>query len=157
MGARRNSGRKVIPMEIKKVKGTYFKDRDPGTLPPSPDRPVSPEMLNARAKEIFDTLTQRLSDTGRATDTFTEIQALCAMRLEEVEHLSGIIRVMGMFYVVTNRNGEEAIRKHPAVEFRETALRHAHGLLAELALTHVASQKVGPVKPKPTVNEFEGF
>ena len=34
-GARSGSGRKVVPIEVKKAKGTYRKERDKKTVPPS--------------------------------------------------------------------------------------------------------------------------
>jgi phage terminase small subunit len=169
-------GRKVIPIPIKKAKGTYQKCRDKGSIEPSSKKPHPPSWLTPRAKQIFHQITKRLEDTGRASATFTEVQALLASRLEEVERfdkmLNGEIsiefekgegeekeakKINGYVYVTTNSFGDPILKDNPAVAQRKEAMRHAHSLLAELGLTHVSAEKFGSRGNKPKKNDFEGF
>jgi P27 family predicted phage terminase small subunit len=161
------AGRKVIPIEIKKVKGTNRPHREKEVPEPSKEKPLPPSWLNGRAKQIFHHMVRRLDDLGMASRSHTEAIALLACRMEEVERFDKMLnnsvdektgeKVNGYVYKTTNSYGDDILKEHPAVRLREKAARHVHSLLTEFGLTPAAAQKVGTPKKKEKKNEFEGF
>ena len=148
-------GRKVIPIDIKKAKGTYQACRDKGQPDVSNKKPSPPILLCQREKQIFNILTERLG--SRATASYTEIQTMCAQRLYEVEDCDETIKKEGATFKTSNSFGDSIIKEHPASKLREKAIRHAQSLLAALGLTPVDGLKFGTGKNSEKKNEFEGF
>lgn len=148
-------GRKVLPMEIKKAKGTFQACRHKGTPETSDKKPVPPSWLTPRAKQIFHLLSKRLGD--RATATYTEVQALCASRMDEAERFDKILNEASYVYITANSFGDQVMKPRPEVAMRKEAMRHVQSLLAELGLTATAAHKVGATQEKKKGNEFEGF
>ena len=141
------AGRKIVPIEIKKLKGTYRKCRDRNPPPSSKGRPTAPAWLNTAAKRKFGIVVRRLDDLSMASSSYTEAIALLASRLEEVERHTALLEVEGFLL-------DE--RAHPAVKLREQAMLHAHKLLVEFGLTAAAIQKVAAQKKEKQVkNPFE--
>jgi P27 family predicted phage terminase small subunit len=138
-------GRKVVPIEIKKARGTYRKDRDKKAPTASRKRPLPPAWLNTRAKQIFWHMVGRLKDVGLASRTHTESLALLCSRLEEIERLDRYLSDPAITYTCDTFNaaGKPIVRLRPEVELRREAMRHAHALLAEFGLTPASRQKVG--------------
>jgi P27 family predicted phage terminase small subunit len=171
-----NAGRKVIPIDIKKAKGTYQPCRDREVAPPSNKKPVPPSWLNARAKQIFHNMVKRLAEIHLDSATYTEAIALLSSRLEEVERFDKILNegmpieiedpetkekkmVMSNGYVYSTHNsyGDAILKENPAVALREKAFRHVHTLLTEFGLTGASAQKVGKPKDKSKASEFDDF
>ena len=150
-------GRKTIPINIMRAKGTLKKHRIKNVPDPSDKRPISPSWLNKRAKQIFWHMTNRLNDIGLASRTHTEAIAALSSRMEEVERFDKILNDEGYFYNAKNSLGFEVKKEHPAAKLREKAIRHVHSLLTEFGLTPASIQKVGSTKKKPRGNDFEGF
>ncbi|MBW2645115.1 MAG: P27 family phage terminase small subunit [Deltaproteobacteria bacterium] len=148
-------GRKIIPIDVKKAKGTYQACRDKGQPEVSAQKPIPPKALSEREKQIFNILTERLG--SRATASYTEVQTMCAQRLCEVEECDKTIENEGATYKTSNSFGDAIIKEHPASKLREKALRHAQSLLAAMGLTHVDGLKFGTGKSTEKKNEFEGF
>lgn len=149
------AGRKVLPIAIKKAKGTYQACRDKGAPDVSNKKPVPPSWLTPRAKQIFHLLSKRLGD--RATATYTEVQALCASRMDEVERFDKILNEASYVYITANSFGDQVMRPRPEVAMRKEAMRHVQSLLAELGLTATAAHKVGGSTSTKKKNEFDGF
>jgi P27 family predicted phage terminase small subunit len=149
------AGRKIIPMEEKKAKGTYRPHRDKGTPETSSKKPHPPEWMTKRAKQIFHLLTKRLG--SRASATYTEVQALCASRMDEVERFDKILNEAAYVYITANSFGDQVMKPRPEVSMRKEAMRHVQSLLAELGLTMTAAHKVGAPQGKKKGNEFDGF
>lgn len=153
-----NAGRKIIPIEIKKAKGTHRPHRDKITPPPSDKKPTPPSWLNKRAKQIFRHLVDhRLSDIGMASRTYTEGIALLASRQEEAERYTKILDESGYVYAAINSYGEKVVKVRPEIALRREAMRHVHSLLAEFGLTGASAQKIGKPKEKKQKNEFSVF
>ena len=159
-------GRKVVPISIKEAKGTNRKHREKEVVPPSTEQPVPPAWLCPRAKEIFGEMTVRVGELRLASATYTEVLALLACRLEEVERFDRMLNeaadvdgnpANGYVYQTTNSFGDAILKEHPAVRLREKAARHAHSLLTEFGLTPAAAQKVGTSKKTAKQNDFDGF
>ena len=154
------AGRKIIPINIKKAKGTHQPCRDKVVPEPSKEKPVPPKWLNGRAKQIFRHMVKRLDELGLASRSHTEAIALLACRMEEVERFDKMLNdgnENGYVYKTTNSYGDDILKEHPAVRLREKAARHVHSLLTEFGLTPSSAQKVGTPKKKDKKNDFEGF
>ena len=149
------AGRKVLPIEIKKAKGTYQACRDKGTPETSDKRPIPPSWLTPRAKQIFHLLTKRLGT--RASATYTEVQALCASRMHEVEMFDKVLNKASYVFMTVDSFGNDVIKARPEVSMRKEAMRHVQSLLAELGLTMTSAHKIGAPQEKKKGNEFEGF
>jgi len=159
-GARIGAGRKVIPIGIKKAKGTYRKTREKEVPPPSKEKPIPPTWLNKRAKQIFQHMVRRLDEIGLASRTYTEGIALLSCRMEEVERFDKMLNdseANGYVYKSTNSYGDDILKEHPAVKLREKAVRHVHALLVEFGLTGASAQKIGTKKKEAKTNEFDEF
>lgn len=132
-GARSGAGQKRIPDHIKLVKGTLKKERVfKGKLPQSSKPPSPPTHLNDRAVYYFHLMIQRME--GRASETYTEVLALLAMRLEEQERFYQII-YDNPFFETCDKYGNPILKPHPVAALYKESMRHAHTLLIELGLT----------------------
>src|SRR5688572_14900770 len=79
-------GRTPDSEEAKVLRGTWRPDRAAPARPQaSPELPTAPEWLPARAAELFDLLVERLEEIGVASATYTEMLALAANALADVE------------------------------------------------------------------------
>jgi P27 family predicted phage terminase small subunit len=154
-------GRKVIPINIKKAKGTNRKTREKDVPPPSDDKPIPPAWLNAKAKKIFYHMIERLSVIKLDSDTYTEAIALLSSRMEEVERYDKLLnsgkKEYAVIYKSYNTTGGWSWKKHPYVELRDTAMKHVGQLLVEFGLTGASAQKIGTKKEKPKPNAFQDF
>ena len=151
------AGRRPVPIEIKKLKGTYRKCRDKDSPPPSESTLIAPKWLNKRAKGIFNTLRQRLESLNMGSQSYTESVSLLASRMEEVKRYTEIVESEGYMTERADRNGTVIIKLHPAVRMREAAMNHAHKLLIEFGLTAASIQRIGkPPGPKKK-NAFDDF
>lgn len=154
------AGRKIIPIPIKKAKGTNRPHRERVVPDPSKKKPVPPAWLNKRAKQIFHHMRKRIGDIQLDSATYTETLALLASRMEEVERFDKILnseKESGYVFQTTNSFGDPVLKEHPAVRLREKAMKHVHALLVEFGLTPAAAQKVGTKREPQKKNEFEGF
>ena len=143
------AGRKKTPDELKVVRGTFRKDRvNPDAPAPVSDAPKAPEFLSVRARQIFEGLVEKISAMGYASDSHTEMLALCAMRLEEVETYTETIRIEGSVYETTNQGGDPVFKARPEVGLRSQAMRHAQSILAEFGLSPASKGKVSVKQDK---------
>lgn len=133
-------GRKQKPDNIKVIQGTFRDDRaNPDAPPPDPDLPRSPVWLTPAGREYFGVLKERLDALGLASKTFTEVHALTAQRLADLDSL--IKKIHG-------ENGVGWDDYRIATRY-ETAVKHVQSLLAELGLSQVSINKVkAPKKDK---------
>jgi P27 family predicted phage terminase small subunit len=147
---------KIIPIEIKKAKGTYRKDRDRHPPPASEGKPWPPKWLNTVAKQKFHLMRKRLDHLGIASATYTETIALLASRLEEVERYTKQLEDEGDCFECTARDGTTFYKPHPATNLRERAMNHSHKLLVEFGLTASSIQRIGRgKKEEKKKNPFE--
>ena len=147
---------KIIPIEIKKAKGTYRKDRDTNPPPAAKGKPKAPKWLNTAAKRKFNLMVKRLDHLGIASNTYTETIALLASRLEEVERYTALLEVEGDCFECTARDGTIFYKPHPATNLRERAMNHSHKLLVEFGLTASSIQRIGRgKKEEKKKNPFE--
>ena len=143
-------GRKRTPEHIKEVKGTTRPDRaNPDAPQPAFDSPMPPMWLNRKGVEYFGVLRTRLEPMGLSSSSDTELIAVTADRMAEIDELQAVIAKEGRFFEV---NGQ--IRSHPAVGQLNEARRHLHSLLTEFGLSPASRAKVSKPKADEKQNRF---
>jgi len=150
-------GRKAELIDLKKLRGSYRRDRDKKSPEPSTKKPWPPSWLNKRAKHIFNHMVRRLDVIGLATATHTEMLALLCSRMEEVERFDKFLNEHGATYESKSTVGSIIFKERPEVQMKKEAARHVHSLLVEFGLSPAAVQKVGKVRTKKQSNEFSEF
>jgi P27 family predicted phage terminase small subunit len=152
-------GRKKKPHKLHVIQGTERPCRtNPRAPEAEPATPVAPDYLGSRAKKYFEVLADRIRSMGYLSRSHTEILALAALRLAEVDELTALIEREGPTYftvrAVVDAKGAPLLgsdgkpmysklkKGHPAVSQRSEAMRHAQSLLAELGLSPSAMNKV---------------
>jgi P27 family predicted phage terminase small subunit len=162
-------GRKRKSPHLHAVEGTARTDRINSRAPVAPTKPPrAPAWLSKRATEIFGQLTARLEGMEIASSAHTEMLALAAFRLEEVELRDADVLAIGAVnpkLEVIELPGEDGkmvatVQKvwkaNPAVAMRSEAMRHAQSLLAEFGLSPSACGKVSTDKlPGASSNPWE--
>jgi len=151
------AGRKIIPIQIKKLKGTYQACRDRKVPKPSKKKPLPPSNLNKRAKQIFHQFVKTLAIYGLDSRTFTKAIAMAAQDSETDERLGKIIEDQGALYATLNSQGQKNVKVRPEVGMQKEARKGVWKFLTEFGLTGTAAQKMGPLKNSKKKNEFEGF
>lgn len=143
-GARVGAGKKKTSDHLKVVKGTFRKDRVNKSAPaPSSKPPVAPSHLNDRAVYHFGRIVELMGE--RASETFVDIIATLAIRLEEVELFYLEVHERPTFTVV-DMAGNKIIKSNPVCSLYKEAMRHAHTLLGEVGLTPASIGRMGEGK-----------
>lgn len=146
------AGRKRIPDHLKVVKGTAQKCRmNPDAPVADIDDPRPPAWLSREAVEHFAVLRERIRGLGIASKTDTEVLALAAARMAEIEECNALITLLGRV-VVNEKTGVP--RANPAVAQRNEAMRHLQSILAEFGLTPAARSKITAPKSNESKNSF---
>jgi P27 family predicted phage terminase small subunit len=150
-----SKGRKNEPQQKKVLKGTFRHDRaNPQSPEPEPDAPKSPTWLPQEAGEYFGILKERLDALNLASRSHTEMMALAAQRLAEIDQLNQQIREEGHTYKTTNTQGDVSYKPNPAVGQRNEAMRHLQSLLAEFGLSPASINKVSSPSNNNSGNKF---
>jgi len=140
------------------IKGTFRHDRANSQAPEvDPDAPKSPTWLPTEAGEYFGILKERLDALNLASKSHTEMLAMAAQRLAEIDYLNQQIREEGHSYKTTNTQGDVSYKPHPAVGQRNEAMRHLQALLAEFGLSPASVSKVTAPGDKGKGNKFGGL
>ena len=128
---------------LKEAQGTLDKSRMPVAEPiPSSDKPIAPDWLNDRAKEVFEELVELLDEMRLASASQVDMLTLLSQRMEEVERFSVYLDDVGTSYESENKLGQTMWRAYPEVAQKNEAMRHAHALLAEFGLSPASAAKV---------------
>ena len=145
-------GRKAKPDHLKVLEGTFRKDRakpnakKPATVPMSP-----PGWLPDECMPHFEKIKTLAGENGLDSTTFSNLTALAALRLHEVEACNRLILEHGQVYE-GGSDSKPMLKANPAVSQRSEALRHLQSLFSELGLTPTSLAKVGVA---PVVDEDE--
>ncbi len=148
------AGRKPIPEHLKLLKGTSRSDRRKKTPAVSANLPRPPRGLSKEAKRYFRILAKRLEDMRVASSSHTEMLALAASRLAEVDEYTRILEETGVTYETVGTMGQLMIKARPEVSLRSQAARHAQSLLAEFGLSPSAVNKVSARLDGDQANPF---
>lgn len=147
------AGRKSIPDKLKVVAGTDRPDRmNPDAPIPADGIAAAPELLSARAADIFARLSAILLRMGVSSPDHVDNLSLLAQRLEQVEILNILIDAEGYTY----KTDAGLWKGNPAVAMRDTAMRHTQSLLSEFGLSPAALNKVSAATAA-AVNPFAGL
>lgn len=148
-------GRKKLPDALKLIKGTARPHR--GKTGDSQDEaPMSvPATLSEAAVVHFEALRDRVAVLGLDSSTYTEVLALAAMRMAEIDEANEHIKVHGAVVETENITGGTLLRANPAVTMRNEAMRHLQSLLAEFGLSPSSIGRVGARKKEP--EKKQGF
>jgi len=152
-------GRKKIPANIHKLKGTF----DPSRHSETPGNEnldtamVPPNFLSDRAKAIFNELYLIIETLGYSDNSHSNMLALCAITLQEIEVLSEALNGMPLSYKTQSTTGETLWKAMPQVKQRSDAIRRAQSLLAEFGLSASSMAKISKSTDKQTFNPFADF
>lgn len=117
---------------------------------------TAPEGLSDAANAHFDMLLARITTLGLNSSTYTEVLALAAERMEEIDECKEAIRLHGrVIESETDRGSNPILRANPAVTMKNEAMRHLQSLLAEFGLSPSSIGRVA-VKKKET-DKKQGF
>lgn len=122
-----------------------------------PQIPNAPSFLSKRGTEIFGLLCGRLSAQKLASASHTEMLALLASRIEEVELLHDVLQKEGRTYQTTSTAGDIVYKARPEVAMKNEAMRHAQSLLSEFGLSPSAVNKVSAKDGDQEDNPLAGF
>ena len=155
-GKRPGSGRKKQAPELAALKGTARKDRDKakGSDVAPAGVMICPAHLGDLEQLYFGSIAKLLTEQSRASHHFTEIVAMLAVRLAQIERYKAVLECDGDTFETATATGALMIRKHPAVQMLSDAMRHAQSLLGELMLTPSAAQRIAD-GAKRTSNPFD--
>lgn len=129
-----------------------------GTAQPPAGELVPPGHLDADELEAFQLLESRLKEAKLASTAHSEVVAIAAQRMVEIERLSADIREQGSTYWTTSTKGDQVLKSNPAVAMRNESMRHYHSLLAELGLTPTSAAKASaPRNESEDTNKFARF
>lgn len=151
-------GRKPTPPQRAQILAFPGKrKRNPNIPKPDARLPHAPDWLNKRATEIFGLLCGRLDQQRLASSSHTEMLALLADRIAEVEELRDLIQKSGRTYETTSTQGDIVMKARPEVAMLNEARRHTQSLLAEFGLSPSALNKVsklGEDEERDPLKEF---
>lgn len=153
-GRRPGAGRKRDDPAAKRLRGTERKDRDgEAPAPMVPGAMVAPSYLSSDLGQLlFGSIAQILEQQGRASPHYTDVVALLAQRLEQIQRWQAVLECEGDTYEAKTQHGF-MIRKRPEVQMLSDAMRHAHSLLGELMITPATALRLGEGQ-KPEENPF---
>jgi len=167
-GKRSGAGRKRIAPEIKALRGTTRKDREPVSDATPKGSMICPQHLGDLEQLYFGSIAMLLNEQGRASRHYGEIVSMLAIRLAQVERYKSVLECDGDTFATESvktigagtKNEKHVvtrmIRKHPAVQMLDSAMRHAQSLLGELMLTPSSAQRIAE-GAKKSANPFADF
>lgn len=168
-GPRPGSGRKRTDPELKKLAGTYRKDRElvpsqaPAPIPVGTAPMICPMHLSDLARLIFGEIAGLLEQQHRALPEYAQHVALLAQRLEQIQRWQAVLETVGDTFTsktVKKIAGETIvstmIRARPEVAMLSDAMRQAQSLIAELMLNPSAALRIASGH-KPEKGAFDDF
>jgi len=177
-GARPGAGRKRKDPELKKLAGTWRKDRElvpagagaTAAVPAAGDGPapmIAPLHLSDLAQLIFRDVAGMLEAQHRAAPEYAQHVALLAQRLEQVQRWQAVLETEGDTFatksVKTIMKGGKVehvistmVRARPEVAMLADAMRQAQSLIGELMLNPSAALRIASGH-KPEAGAFDEF
>ena len=158
-GSRPGAGRKRKAPELKALAGTDRKDREVSTAVPGDGPMVAPLHLSDQEQLEFATIAGILEAQNRASPHFTEIVALLAVRLAQVQRLKAVLEVEGDTFTSERRVKDvvtRMVRARPEVAMLNEAMRHVQSLCGDLLLTPSTALKLASGH-KPEEGAFDDF
>jgi hypothetical protein len=132
---------------------------NPNAPRPADGLASAPSFCRTRQQvEWFGIIKARVAPLGLASETFTEVMGLLAIRMAEIDDLETFIAEHGRTYTTKTQSGDTMFRPRPEVAMLNDARRHAQSLAAEFGLTPATISKVNAGgKSEKNNNPFAKF
>lgn len=151
-----NRGRKRVPTQLLKKRGTFRDDRHGKSLVFDRRKPKPTQVIakNDLAKETFEYIATRLDNYGVLSilDKYA-LEALSEAYAEYRKHQNYIIE-NGETYTTTTQSGDEMIRPRPEVKMRNDAFNRMLKLFTEFGLTPSSRAKI-QIDKKDNTDDIE--
>lgn len=135
-------GRPPKPRELKKLEGTYRKDRDKGvlTFEKITDIPRPPTHLTTTARKIWKEITEILISVRILEIIDLHTVAMLCEELATYYEMNKIIKKQKTYTYI---NGSGNLVRRPELSIRNRAMENANKLMAQMGLTPAMRQKFG--------------
>lgn len=152
------AGRKRKPEALKKLEGTYRKDRAGDSLDLPAGMPTKPEWAehDPIASELYNQVAATCYSMGVGTDVDALGFALLADQLAMYLRLRALVSADGPIIESEGSQGQVTQKPHPALAQMNTAYTNIIKLMTEYGLTAAARTKVDASKPIE-VDSFDSF
>lgn len=142
---------------LKAAIGTLRKDRD---LKANENVPLGPMIVPLHLSDLaqlqFRTIADMLDAEKRSSPHYSEVVALLAQRIEQIQRWQAVLETSGDTYETTTQSGGTMVRARPEVKMLSDAMRHAQSLLVDLMLTPAAALRLASGH-KPEESPFDDF
>lgn len=145
------------PIELKKLHGTYRKDRDSGAMSADPVSSLEcPELLKDEARGEWDRITRQLSANNMLYDVDYPLLVSYCQKIGEYYNCVKSVQEGGYFFEIKDSKGQiKSITKNPAVAIGNEALKIAIGLAAQFGVSPAARAKIKINKKVEEEDPFE--
>ena len=152
------AGRKRKPEALKKLEGTFRKDRAEDSLSLPAGMPIKPEWAEHDdiASVLYDQVSAHCYSMGVGTEVDSLGFALLADQLSMYLRLRALVAADGPIIISEGSNGQPTQKPHAALAQMNTSYTNIIKLMTEYGLTAAARTKVDATKPIE-VDSFESF
>lgn len=153
------AGRKRKPVALKKLEGTFRKDRHaenvvdlPVSAPPKPEW-AEHDMI---ASQLYDQVVGHISRMGVGSEVDGIAVAMLADQLSQYLKLRAMVLADGLIVETVGSTGNTIQKPHAALSQMNTTYTNIVKMMSEFGLTPASRAKVGANAPV-TVDSFESF
>ena len=139
---------------LKNDKAHAHRYKDVESVTGSFERPIAPDYLSDRAKEIFNEFVERVEQMYQVSDTDLDTFVLYANNQEQLEMLENVLRVEGVTYELPTQYGI-TLKARPEVAMHKQCKDLQLRILKEFGLTPGSRSRVKiPKKVEKKENPF---
>lgn len=152
------AGRKRKPEALKRLEGTFRKDRAGHSVELPVGMPEKPEWAthDPIASELYNQVASHCYSMGVGTDVDSLGFALLADQLSMYLRLRALVAADGLIIYGEGSQGNKTQKPHPALAQMNTSYTNIIKLMTEYGLTAAARTKVDSSKPIE-VDSFDSF
>ena len=152
------AGRKRKPEALKRLEGTFRKDRAGNSVELPAGMPVKPEwtLHDPIASELYNQVASHCYSMGVGTAVDSIGFALLADQLSMYLRLRALVAADGPIIFGEGSNGQETQKPHAALAQMNTAFTNIVRMMGEYGMTAAARTKVDASKPIE-VDSFDSF
>ena len=152
------AGRKRKPEALKKLEGTFRKDRAGDSLEFPAGMPIKPEWTthDPIASELYNQVASHCYSMGVGTEVDSLGFALLADQLSMYLRLRALVAAEGPIIYSEGSQGQATQKPHAALAQMNTCYTNIVKMMTEYGLTAAARTKVDATKPIE-VDSFESF
>lgn len=152
------AGRKRKPEALKKLEGTFRKDRAGDSVDMPAGMPLKPDWAkyDPIASELYDQVSTHCYAMGVGTEVDALGFALLSDQLSNYLRLRAIVQADGLIVDVVAANGASQQKAHPALVEMNKSYTNIVKMMTEYGLTAAARTKVDASKPIE-VDSFADF